>query len=270
MKRRMAWLLAVAATAGGAAVVAVAAVRSRTRPLPPPTKATLEGLRAEREALQQKLRETVIAKGERSLAQAPKAGIMIGIPTAFTRSILEQVVTGLFSETTLTLKNLRVHKEGQVRAKMLIAKRTVGDYVLDVQIHHVPGILRPGKPSLAFRTNKVDITLPVRIAEGGGNADLRFKWNSKGLAANVVCGDVDITRSITGGVVPQDYEVRGSFAIAASGEAIVLRPQFPDLAMRIFVDPSEQAWSVVDGIVRDRSKGCEIALNKIDIKETSR
>ena len=38
--------------------------------------------------------------------QAPRGGVMIGIPTSFTRSILEQVVTRLFSEMTLTLKNL--------------------------------------------------------------------------------------------------------------------------------------------------------------------
>jgi hypothetical protein len=48
---------------------------------------------------------------------------MIGIPTSLTSSIVEQVVTGLFGETTLTLKNLKVHKEGKVRAKMLIRKR---------------------------------------------------------------------------------------------------------------------------------------------------
>jgi hypothetical protein len=209
----------------------------------------------------------VLARGEKSLAEAPVAGVMIGIPTSLTRSIVEQVVTGLFGETTLTLKNLKVHKEGEVKAKMLVRKRTLGKFVLDVQIHQVQGILKPGKPILAFGPSTVDLTLPVRLAEGKGNADLRFQWDSKGLAANTVCGDVDVTRTVAGGVVPQDYEVSGSFRITASGAAIRLEPRFPELAVRIFVDPSDEAWGVVDGVVKEQRKGCEIALTKVDIKE---
>jgi hypothetical protein len=192
---------------------------------------------------------------------------MIGIPTSFTSSIVEQVVTGLFGETTLTLKNLKVHKEGKVKAKMLISKRVIGEFVLDVNIHQVQGLLRPGKPTLVFGASVVKLTLPVRLAEGRGQAELRFKWDSKGLAANTVCGDTDVTREVTGGVVPQDYEVQGSFAISASGSKIQLVPRFPDLAVRIFVDPSDEAWAVVEGVVKEQRKGCEIALSKVDIKD---
>jgi hypothetical protein len=149
---------------------------------------------------------------------------------------------------------------------MLIRKKTIGEYVLDVQIHQVQGLLRPGKPTLVFGKDTVNLTLPVHLAEGHGDADLHFKWDSKAFAANVVCGDVDITRAVTGGVVPQDYEVSGSFSIANAGDAIILQPRFPDLAVRIFVDPSEQAWAVVDGVIKEQAKGCEIALNKVDLK----
>ena len=65
---------------------------------------------------------------------------------------------------------------------------------------------------------------------------LRFRWDSKGLA-NLVCGDVDVTRAVTGEVSPRNYRVTGHFAIEADGETIVLRPSFPDLAVRLFVDP---------------------------------
>ena len=89
-------------------------------------------------------------------------------------------MTGLFGETTLTLTNLRVHKEGEVKAKMLIAKRKLGAYVLDVDIHEVQGVLKPGKPTLPFGRNAVEVTLPVRLADGTGQAELRFQWDSKG------------------------------------------------------------------------------------------
>src|SRR6185369_17707094 len=147
----------------------------RAQRVPPPTAARLAELRTERDRLQAVFRAAVLARGEQSLAEAPVAGVMIGIPTSFTRSIVEQVVTGLFGETTLTLKNLKVHKEGKLKAKLLIKKRTLGEYTLDMKIHEVQGLLKPGKPSLVFGTNTIDIGLPVRLAEGTGNAELNFK-----------------------------------------------------------------------------------------------
>src|SRR4030095_10156185 len=134
----------------------------RAQRVPPPTAARLAELRAERDRLQGVFRAAVLARGEPRLGEAPVAGEMNGTPTSLTSSIVEQVVTGLFGETTLTLKNLKVHKEGKVRAKMLIRKRTLGEFVLDVKIHQVQGILKPGKPTLVFGTSTVDLSLPAR------------------------------------------------------------------------------------------------------------
>jgi hypothetical protein len=265
MKRRTALIALVSVATIGVGGLAVYRWRGPALP-PPPTQAALEALRAERDALSVRVREAAIKAGERSLGKAPTAGIMIGIPTSFTRSIVGQVVTGLFGETTLTLKNLKVHKEGQLKAKLLIKKRTLGEYTLDMKIHQVQGLLKPGAPTLVFGTNTIDIGLPVRLAEGTGNAELNFKWDSKG-SANLVCGDTEVSRTISGGVVPQDYSVKGSFDISADKETLVLRPRFPDLAVRIFVDPSEEAWKLVEEVVKDRPKGCEIALGKVDVKE---
>ena len=106
--------------------------------------------------------------GEKSLAKAPRAGIMIGIPVGFARSIVDQVVTGLFRETTLTLKNLRVHKEGDVKTKMVFRKKQVGQFVLDVLVHEAKGVLRPGKPRLDFGDNRIKVALPVALAGGEG------------------------------------------------------------------------------------------------------
>jgi hypothetical protein len=250
------------------AVAGVAYRRSRPSPLPPaPTAAQLQALVERRDTLQARLREVVIASGEKSLAEAPPGDVMIGIPVGFTRSILQQVVTGLFDGMTLTLKNLKVHKEGEVKVKAVFGRKTVGRYVLDVQIHQVRGILKPGPPDLQFGEGRVAVRLPVRLAEGTGNADIRLQWDSKGLVANALCGDTDVTKAVTGGVVPQDYVLGGAFRIASAGEAIVLRPEFREpLQVRIFVDPSAQAWQAVQEVVKAQRAGCEAALNKIDIQ----
>ena len=263
--KRIALVLLLLAVAGAAVFV-----YWRTRPPelpPPPSPAELQALLEKRDELQQKLTSVIVANGEKSLASAPRGGVMIGIPTSFTRSILDQIVTGLFNELTLTLKNLKAHKAGEVKIKAVFGKRTVGKYVLDVDIHQVQGLLRPGKPDLTFSRNRVAITLPVRLAEGRGNADIHLKWDSKGLTANLVCGDVDVTKSVTGGVVPQDYTLSGAFTISSAGAAITLSPDFPEeLQVRIYVDPTEQAWKAVDEVVKERGAVCEATLNKIDIK----
>ena len=256
--------LLVAVTAGGFVYL-----RTRTPDLPPPpTDAELQALLEKREALQKRLTEIVVARGEKSVARAPRGGLMIGIPTSFTRSIIEQTVTGLFREMTLTLRNLKVHKEGDVKVKAIFGKKRVGHFVLDVRIHQVQGILRPGKPDVVFNRNRVSVSLPVKLAEGKGNADIRLQWDSKGLTANLVCGDTDVTKQVTGGVIPQDYRLSGAFKVSSAGSAITLSPDFPEpLQVRIFVDPSEQAWQAVEEVVKDQRAGCEKALEKIDIKE---
>ena len=37
--------------------------------------------------------------------------------------------------------------------------------------------------------------------------------------------------------------------------------------MRIFVDPSEQAWQAVEEVVKEQRAGCEKTLEKIDMKK---
>jgi S-DNA-T family DNA segregation ATPase FtsK/SpoIIIE len=79
----------------------------------------------------------------------------------------------------------------------------------------------------------------------------------------------DIVRSLSSGLLSTDLEgnIRTinptgveMFGIAAEGEAIVLRPDFGELAVRIFVEPTEQAWQVVDGVVAEQRGGCRVYM----------
>ncbi len=260
MRRRHGVILAVLL------VTAVAvAVIARGRLAGPPTPQRLATLTRERDDLQRRWRDVIIAGGERSLAEAPPGDLMIGVPTSFLRSIVEQVVTGVFGQTTLTLENITARKAGEVKARLLIARRTMGAYVLEVNVHRVQATLEAGAPALVFERDAVALTLPVRLARGEGAAEVRFQWKSRGIA-DVVCDDFDVTRTITAGVVPEDYALAGRFAIAAAGETIILRPEFPDLAARIAVRPSADAWKTIDAVIRDRPRGCEMALDAMDVE----
>ncbi len=236
-------------------------------PPPPPSPAEIETLIVHRDAMEEQLKQLVAESGEHGLARAPRGDIMIGLSTALTQGIAERVTTGLFGETTIRLRNLRVHKEGEVRTKMLFAKRKVGDFVLDVNIEDARALVRPGSPSLSFHERRIGIVLPFALARGDGRVQLRFFWDSKGFAANVVCGDLDVTKQATGTVTPQHYEVEGGFRLAVDGNGLILTPEFPELAVRIFVQPTEQAWKVVDEVVADQRAGCRKVLKKIDIKK---
>lgn len=253
-------LLVVAATA--------LAVRQRRRPAlpPPPSRAELDALVAKRAALREKLLDLTLRKDDQGIGNAPQGSLMLGLPTRLTRSVIEQVVTGLFRETTLTLSNLKVHKQGDVKARMLFSRRKVGEYVLDVDIHEVSGRLHPGQPRLTFGRDQVGVELPVSLADGLGRGALRLVWNSKGLAANAVCGDEDITAAVTGSVVPAEYLVRGRFGITAVGDTIVLRPDFGDLKVKLVVAASEATWATVDQVIESQRGACRAALRKIDLK----
>jgi len=235
-------------------------------PPPPPSEADLQRLVALREGMEEELKRLVAESGEHGLARAPRADVMIGISTQLTRSIAERATTGFFGETRLVLQNLKVHTEGDVRVKLLLARRQVGHFDLEADIEEARVLLRPKPPTLEFGERAIALGLPFDLAEGDGKVLLHFSWDSKGLAANVVCGDVDVTKEVTGRVVPGHYDVKGSFALSVEGSGLILTPDFPDVALRLFVEPTEQAWEAVDEVVADQRVGCRKALGAVDLR----
>jgi hypothetical protein len=261
VRRVLAGLLLLLAL--GAGVIGIWLVR-RPRLPPPPTAEELLALDARRIELQKQIEE-LIRKDDQGLSQAPKAGILIGMPTLLTKSVVTQVVTGLFGETTLTLRNLKARVSKDVKAKMVFRKGTVGHIDLEVDIHEIRGLLKPGEPKLDFGGNRIAITLPVSVASGEGKATLHAKWDSKGIA-NAVCGDVEVHPGVSGTVVPTDYAIAGAFAFSVEGQKLVLQPDFGDLQVRIFVKASEESWKVVEEVVQERGKVCRMALDKVDLR----
>lgn len=268
MTRKARWGLALVGLVV-AAILLVAAVDRRRRSAlpPPPTRVELDALLARRNALQERLLDLTVRRDDQGLTRAPRGSIMVGVPTGLTRAVVERVVTGLFRETTLTLRNLKVHKEGAVKVQSLFRKRTVGVYVLDVQIEEVTGLLEPGTPQLTFGDDRIGLKLPVALARGGGRARVRLAWDSKGLAANAVCGDTNIDEPVTGTVVPADYLVEGSFGISSGGDTVLLTPAFGELAVKITVEATDESWKVVEKVIAAQRRGCEMALNKANLKE---
>ncbi len=197
--------------------------------------------------------------------QAPEAGLLVGMPERLARSLIEQTVTGLFGETTLTLRDLKIERSNEVKGKVLFGMRTFGSFDLSVAIEEVKATLRPGTPTVKFDQDRFGVELPVRLARGAGRAVVGLKWDSKGMA-NMVCGDLNLKRSLTGSVVPRDHRVAGAFEIAMDQGAIVFTPRFGEVVVHVEVTPSEESWRAVDALIEEQAALCRTTLKKVDVK----
>lgn len=230
-----------------------------------PSDTEIATLRAERQALQGRLLALTEDMAELGLREAPAAGLLIGIPTEFTRDLAQQIVAGLFGEVTLRLRNLKINKTDDVQARILFGQRTVGQFVLDVEIPEVVGALRPGPPKVTFSRNRLGVSLRVSLVEGRGSALVHLLWDSRGFA-NAVCGDFDVSRELTGRVAPADYAIEGSFAVAASGGSILLKPRFGEVVVNLLVQPSDESWQAIDTLVEEQGALCRAALRRVDVR----
>jgi hypothetical protein len=220
-------------------------------------KAEIASLEAERDRLRQRLDELV--PRDKRLEGMPGTPLRVGVPTSLTRELVERMTAGFVDQVTLVLQNLHVHKAGSVKKVV-----TLGDYDLDVTIERVSGRLRTGRPEIAFGGNRISVALPVEVASGSGHATIRFKWDGKGVS-DAVCGDMEITREVSGGVKPDRYPMRGSLLLSASAERILVAPRFPPLEVNLKVEPSPESWAAVQAVIDEKEGVCGFVLDKVDI-----
>jgi hypothetical protein len=251
-------------------VLALAALGLACRAAPPPspdgpTPAELTASKQRRAALQQRFERAAAAAGY-GFAEAPSTGVVIGTPTAFAANLVEQIVTGFLGEVTLVLRDLDVHATSDVRGNLLFKRRTLGELELDIGIQEVKGILKPSRPRLRFQEERIGIALPVRLASGDGRASVRVRWDGRGIAG-VACGDVDVTRQVQGALAPASYEVKGAFELRTRGPSIVVTPRFPDVEVKIQIQPDAESWATFEGVIEEQGAVCRTLLRKADVRQ---
>jgi len=264
MKGRALLLLLLLPLLGGAAWLGALLWKQRQQ-VPAPSQERLASLRQQRAALRDRFRDLTTGANDLDLEQASEGGLLVGVPESLARSLIEQTLTGLFGETKLTLKDLKVEKSDEVKGRLLFATRTFGTFDLSVYIEEVKGTLRPGTPIVQFEKNRVAVEVPVRVAEGAGRAVIGLYWDGKGVA-DVVCGDMDVKRAMTGTVVPRDHRVVGAFEIAMDGGAMVFTPRFGEVSVPVEIKPSEETWQSIDALIEEQGALCRAALKKVDLK----
>jgi hypothetical protein len=198
------------------------------------------------------------------LVHAPEADVLIGMPVAFTSALARQLTQGLLDHVRIVLREIRVHKQGEVKTKLLLRTIEPGHYALDLTLHEARAVLRPGTPRVDFHGERLGLTLPVTVSEGQGHATVNLDWDSRGIG-RMVCEDFRVSQEMSATVVPRTYEVKGAFTLAVEGGRLVARPAFPDLVLRLNVEPSPEAWAAIEETIKARSWTCQTVLHKVDV-----
>jgi hypothetical protein len=231
-----------------------------------PEAAEVGALRTQLAQLQQEFEELTGAAPDQAFATAPSDGLVVAMPTSVVRDAARQIVAGYLANVRLTLRDMHVKtKTDDVEARVLFAQRTVGSYVLQTRVLDMSASLRPRELQVDFEDQSLHFRLPVAVSEGHGRVQLGFSWDSKGVA-DLVCGDLEVTRVLDGRVKPEVYTVSGRFELVAQNGALLLRPRFAQEKIRVRLEASEEAWRAFDALVEDRNGLCQRAVEKADVK----
>ena len=171
------------------------------------------------------------------VASAPKGDVLIGVPEAVGSDLIRHAAAAFLSRVEIELHDLLVHKTGRVRVKTLVGRMTPGSYDLEVRIRSLRGTLKPGVPQVRYRGRRIDVEAPVHLTHGEGRADLRLRWDSRGIAG-AFCPDFQARFQVRGTVVPRTYAVAGRLEGGVSEGTLTAVPSFPDLEVNLRVEPS--------------------------------
>ncbi|MDZ7631134.1 MAG: hypothetical protein U5K74_07240 [Gemmatimonadaceae bacterium] len=259
------WVLSTLAVVVVVPAVTLAVVAARFRPKweredPATVRREVAMLTKQRDSL--RVRVLDAASTSDLLDERPAGDIVIGLPTPFVDAMVQSVIAGWFNEVELRLPQMRVRKSGDVRAKLgIFGRRKVGEFNLDIVLDDVRGRLQPDAPTLKFGGDVISLAVPVRLAGGTGVARVKAEWISTGITSSV-CGNMTVTHDVTGQVRARNYMARGRIVLSAVEGTVRADPDFPDLAIRLFVDPSRASVAALDSILDARGGLCGYAVDR--------
>jgi hypothetical protein len=104
----------------------------------------------------------------------------------------------------------------------------------------------------------------VHLSRGEVRADLRLRWDSRGIAG-AVCPDFEARLAVTGGVVPRAYTLTGRLEGGVDEAKLTAIPSFPDLQVNLQIEPSRESWKALDRLLDRRGLRCRAALKLVDV-----
>ncbi len=254
MKRFLKVVLALAVVA-----VVVWLIWERTR------EQRLAGLRAEQEELRQRVNE-VLAR-DSLLSAAPTSGdVAVALSTRLLEDMMRQVATRYFDRVVLDLDlDVHVRHRRDVKVKMLLGRVKAGEWLADVNIHKVEGVLHATQPRMEMLgAGGVDVGLRVAVERASGAATVHFTWDARRLTG-ALCRDFELSVEISGRALPAEYDVAGGLHLTADAEGLVAEPAFPRTAMkfRLRLELTPESWKAVRAALESQDKmfRCSIGID---------
>jgi hypothetical protein len=213
-------------------------------------------------ALQARLDTLLAADPVVSEAMRTPGDVVIAVRAAFARSVVRELTRRYFDRVMVDLRDIDVFKQGQLRRETPLGRLRVGDWSVDLRVHQVKGVLRAGEPRVHFvRGNQVELDFPIHLEQGQGRATLDFAYDSRGLAS-LVCKDFQARQDVSGGVIPDQYPVAGSFRLRTAPNSLTAKPDFTE-TFRVRLDLDPGSWAAVRARLQkeDRVGRCGLALN---------
>jgi hypothetical protein len=224
--------------------------------------------RADHERLRAAFAELAARDPVVSEVLARKGDVVVGVRPALVQSLLGGVAAHYLDQVSLDLRlEEKIHEARELHVGTFLGRIHAGAWTLDLTIHRVRGVLRAGSPRLTSAPdNALAVVIPVAIQEGHGTATVHFKWESRSVAS-VVCHDFEVTKQLSGEVLPREYPVSGRFQLSAAPERLRAEPVFPPHAFRIHVDLSDASWKQVRDAINEQDDvlHCGLALDPDDL-----
>jgi hypothetical protein len=197
-----------------------------------------------------------------SEAMRTTGDVVIAVRAAFARAVVRELTHRYFDRVVVDLRDIDVFRQGDLHKQTPLGRLRVGEWAVDMRVHHVKGVLRAGEPRVHFLPgNQVELEFPLHLEQGQGHATLDFAYDSKGLA-NLFCKDFDATQKVSGVVVPEEYPVTGSFRLRTAPNSLSAKPAFTE-TFRLRLDLDPESWAAVRARLQqeDRVGRCGLALN---------
>jgi hypothetical protein len=185
-------------------------------------------------------------------ASANRGEVVLAIRSALIEELAGNVARRYLDRVTLDLSEVEGHGSGELRRKTFLGRIKIGDWSVSVELRNLKGRLRAGSPSVTLRgPDRIDVQLPVDVEEAEGDATVRLRWDSAGLA-NVVCRDFELTRDLRGRVLAQRHLVAGALRLRNDGESLTATPVFADRRIQLKLDLTPRSWGVVEAALRSQ------------------
>jgi hypothetical protein len=198
--------------------------------------------------------------------------IAVGLRVTTLREILSNTARRYLSGVRLHLRpNVVVRERDTVRVRVGPLSVEAGTWELAVTIRRVDALLSAQAIDVTVAdSNRLDITVPVRVSEGTGEAVIDFRWDAAAVTS-VVCGDFAVREAFTGYVEPRMYRVRGSFTLINEAGGVTARPVVHH-RIPISPQPTQASWARVREILNEQNHifNCGIALSPAGMEEKLR